>query len=187
METRLMQTPEIPGCHLPAKGETSTSKRIGWLAFLVAVVAAGSARAQDATQPPAGARVRYTVNGVGVQIYACTASGRWVLQEPKADLLDPETKKHVGTHSKGPIWVWADGSILLGEVLGQQPAAGSIPWLLLSVQSTGKQGALSDIAFVRRSDTQGGAVPASAPCDASSVDDVLRVPYAATYTFYTAK
>ena len=156
-------------------------------ASVVLMVAALSAHAQDATQPPAGAQLRYTVNGVGVQIYACTASGKWELQEPQADLLDPKTKERVGTHSKGPIWAWSDGSILLGEVLHQQPSTGTIPWLLLSVQSTGRQGALSDIAYVRRSNTQGGAVPASITCDASNVDEVLRVPYAATYTFYTAK
>ena len=137
--------------------------------------------------PPAGAKARLTANGVGTQIYECTAAGKWVFQEPKADLLDPKTKEHVGTHSRGPIWTWSDGSILLGEVMRQQPSGTSIPWLLLSVQSTGKQGALTGIAYVRRSDTQGGAVPASVTCGASDVGEVLRVPYAATYTFYTAK
>jgi hypothetical protein len=156
-------------------------------ALILLVAAAISAHAQDTTQPPAGAQARYTVSGVGVQIYACTASGRWVLQEPQADLLDPKTKEHVGTHTTGPIWTWSDGSILLGDVVHQQPSAGSIPWLLLSVQSTGKKGALSDIAYVRRSDTQGGAVPASVTCGANDIGEVLRVPYAATYTFYTAK
>jgi hypothetical protein len=154
------------------------------LVFLLIPLAA---HAQDATQPPAGAQARYTVTGKGVQIYACTASGKWVLQEPQADLIDPQTRDKVGTHSKGPIWTWSDGSILLGQVLQQQPSSTSIPWLLLSVQSTGKKGALSNIAYVRRSDTQGGTVPASAICGANDVDELLRVPYAATYTFYTAK
>src|ERR1700709_521738 len=99
-------------------------------ALVLLVFATLSAHAQDATLPPAGAQVRYTVNGVGVQIYACKATGKWVLQEPQADLIDPKTKAHVGTHSKGPIWTWSDGSILLGEVLHQQPSATSIPWLL---------------------------------------------------------
>ncbi len=156
-------------------------------ALVLLVFAAISACAQDATLPPAGAQVRYAVNGVGVQIYACTAGGKWVLQEPQADLIDPKTKEHVGTHSKGPIWTWSDGSILLGEVVRQQPSATSIPWLLLSVQSTGKRGALTDIAYVRRTETQGGLVPASVTCGANDVDELLRVPYAATYTFYTAR
>jgi hypothetical protein len=153
--------------------------------LLLLLIATVSAHAQDVTLPPASAQLRYTLSGVGVQIYACTAGGKWVLQEPQADLIDPKTKAHVGTHSKGPIWTWSDGSILLGEVLKQQPSATSIPWLLLSVLSTGKRGALTDIAYVRRSDTQGGLVPASVPCGAADVDEVLRVPYAATYTFYT--
>jgi hypothetical protein len=146
-----------------------------------------AALAQDVTQPPAGAQVRYTVAGKGVQIYACTANGAWVLQEPQADLIDLQTQKHVGTHSKGPIWAWADGSILLGKVLQQKPSTDSIPWLLLSTESTGKAGALSEIAYIRRSDTQGGTVPASIVCGTNNVDETLRVPYAATYTFYTAK
>jgi hypothetical protein len=151
------------------------------------VLGASSAYAQDVTLPPAGAQARYTVNGVGVQIYACAASGKWVLQEPQANLIDPKTKERVGTHSKGPIWTWSDGSILLGEVLHQQSSDNTIPWLLLSAQSTGKRGALTDIAYVRRSDTQGGMVPASLICGSNNIDEVLRVPYAATYTFYTAK
>ncbi len=155
--------------------------------FMLLLLITLAAHAQDVTQPPAGAQARYTVTGKGVQIYGCTASGKWVLQEPQAELVDPQTKQHVGVHSKGPIWTWADGSILLGEVLQQKPSADSIPWLLLSVQSTGKQGALSDIAYIRRSDTQGGKVPASVVCAADNVDELLRVPYAATYTFYTAK
>jgi hypothetical protein len=146
-----------------------------------------AAEAQDNTQPPAGAQARYTVTGKGVQIYGCTAEGKWVLQEPQADLVDQETKQSVGTHSKGPIWTWSDGSILLGQVLQQKPSPDSIPWLLLSVQSTGKKGALSDVAYVRRSDTQGGKVPVSVVCGANNIDELLRVPYAATYTFYTAK
>jgi hypothetical protein len=153
----------------------------------IALVAALPVAAQDATMPPAGAQARYTVSGVGVQIYACTEKGTWMLQEPKADLIDPRTKQQVGTHSKGPIWTWSDGSALLGKVLQQKPSADSIPWLLLSVQSTGANGALSDIAFVRRSDTEGGKVPATTICGANNIGQTLRVPYTATYTFYTAK
>jgi hypothetical protein len=156
-------------------------------AAILLTLSALSAHAQDATQPPAGAQARYTVTGKGVQIYGCTADGKWVLQEPQANLVDPQTNQQVGTHSKGPIWTWSDGSILLGQVLQQKPSADSIPWLLLSVQSTGKQGALSNIAYVRRSDTQGGKVPATVICGTNNIDELLRVPYAATYTFYTAK
>ena len=146
-----------------------------------------AAYAQDVTLPPAGAKARYTVSGEGVQIYLCTTTGKWALQEPQAKLVDPKTEQPVGTHSKGPIWTWSDGSILLGDVLQQKPSPDSIPWLLLSVTSTGKKGALSDIAYVRRSDTQGGIVPSSVLCGSNNTDETLRVPYAATYTFYTAK
>jgi hypothetical protein len=155
------------------------------LVFMLLSFITFAAQAQDVTQPPAGAQARYTVTGKGVQIYGCTVDGKWVLQEPQADLIDQQTKEHVGTHSKGPIWTWSDGSILLGQVMQQKASADSIPWLLLSVTSTGKKGALSDIAYVRRSDTQGGKVPASAVCGVNNIDEQLRVPYAATYTFYS--
>jgi hypothetical protein len=148
---------------------------------------ANAAHAQDATQPPAGAAVRYTVVGLGLQIYACKADGKWVLQEPKADLIDLQTKQAVGTHTKGPTWTWNDGSAVTGKVLQQQPSANTIPWLLLEAHAAGTAGALSDIAFVRRSDTQGGLPQAVNICGMNNVDSIISVPYQATYTFYTAK
>jgi hypothetical protein len=40
--------------------------------------------------------------------------------------------------------------------------------------------------FIRRSDTHGGIAPATG-CDAKHLNTVSRVPYTATYTFYSAK
>ena len=63
--------------------------------------------------------------------------------------------------------------------------AESIPWLLLQTHSTGApSGELMGVTLVRRSDTQAGAAPATG-CDAAHQDNMLRVPYQATYTFYT--
>ena len=147
-------------------------------------------RAQDVTQPPADATVRYVTKGVGVQIYACTAKAGsyvWVLQEPQADLLDAKTFAPLGTHSKGPTWTWSDGSSITGKVLQQQPspdATANIPWLLLQTQSSGGNGALSNIAYVRRSDTDGG-VAATTGCNGQMVGATSKIPYKATYTFYS--
>lgn len=147
--------------------------------------------AQDATQPPATAQIAYTTQGVGVQIYVCQVNGSesaWKLQEPQADLLDATSHAAVGTHSKGPTWTWKDGSTITGKLLQQQPSpdAANIPWLLLQTTSTGTQGALSTIAYVRRSNTEGGIAPTSG-CSQNAVNTTTRVPYKATYTFYRAK
>jgi hypothetical protein len=153
-------------------------------------LASVTSRAQDLTRPPADAVVRYSTQGVGVQIYACTAKDGnyvWALQEPQADLLDAKTFSPLGTHSKGPTWTWSDGSSITGKVLQQQPspdAAANIPWLLLQTQSSGGNGALNDIAYVRRSDTDGG-VAAKTGCNAQLVGATAKIPYKATYTFYS--
>ena len=148
----------------------------------------------DATIP-ADAHAKYTVAGHGVQVYKCTAQTqttpatfKWVFQEPEATLFDITSKQPVGMHSAGPTWTWNDKSAVVGKLLQSKPSPdpASIPWLLLEAHSTGEPGALSDIKFVRRSDTQAGAAPATG-CDAPHQDNIIRVPYEATYTFYTAQ
>ena len=145
----------------------------------------------DPTLPPASAHARLTAVGHGVQIYHCGVQGstfQWLPNGPNATLFDPETKQQVGTHFAGPTWAWSDGSAITGKVLQQQPSpnANSIPWLLLEAHAANDtQGALSGIAYVRRSETQAGAAPTQG-CDAERVGISLRIPYQAVYTFYTA-
>lgn len=142
---------------------------------------------------PTNAHVEYTVIGRGVQIYKCTVASAtpgtltWVFQEPEATLVDTLSKQTVGAHSAGPTWTWNDRSAVVGKQLQSIPSPdpASIPWLLLEAHSTGEPGALSNIKFVRRSDTQAGAAPATG-CDAQHQDNIIRVPYEATYTFYSA-
>ena len=145
----------------------------------------------DPTLPPPNAHVSYTVLGHGVQIYRCTSQSsgfQWIFQEPEATLFDTTTHQPVGTHTAGPTWTWHDQSAIVGKPLQKQPSPdpASIPWLLLEAHSTGEPGALSNIKFVRRSNTQAGAAPATG-CDAQHQDNLIRVPYEATYTFYTAQ
>ncbi|SEF56132.1 Protein of unknown function [Bryocella elongata] len=160
------------------------------LSLLLALVPMQAAPAADATAPPAGAVVVATAVGSGVQIYACQVQDgqpQWVFQAPAADLFDPQTRQHVGVHAAGPSWTWADGSALAGTVKAKQasPDAHAIPWLLVEVHSTGSEGVLSHVAWVRRSETQAGQAPATG-CDASQVGTKLNVPYQALYTFYRA-
>src|SRR6185503_67311 len=60
----------------------------------------------------------------GVQIYECR----------------PRRAK-IGRHYAGPHWEASDGSKVLGTVRerADAPAAGAIPWLLLSAKSVGPQ------------------------------------------------
>jgi hypothetical protein len=44
---------------------------------------------------------------------------------------------------------------------------------------------MTRVEFIRRSDTHGGASPTTG-CDAHHLNAVSRVPYTATYTFYSA-
>ena len=77
----------------------------------------------------------------GVQIYECR-DAKWVFVAPEADLFD-RSGKRIGTHYAGPAWESADGSKVVGAVKARSdaPAAGAIPWLLLSTKSVAGEGA----------------------------------------------
>ena len=148
-----------------------------------------SPQTPDPTLPPPSAHVKTTVVGLGVQIYECMPQGggyQWTLEMPEATLFDPATHQAVGTHSTGPAWTWNDGSAITGKVLQTRPSdnPANIPWLLVETHSTGTAtGMLADITLVRRSDTQAGVPPTA--CDAVHQNNIVRVPYQATYSFYT--
>jgi Protein of unknown function (DUF3455) len=148
------------------------------------------AQSPDPTQPPANAHLAYTVEGRGVQIYRCTqqdSAYTWVFQSPEATLYDPATHRQTGTHAAGPTWTWNDGSSITGKVLQKSPSPdpASVPWLLLAATPANTTtGALTPIKLVRRSETHGGNAPTTG-CDAQHAETTLRVPYTATYTFYT--
>jgi len=150
---------------------------------------AGLLQATDPTLPPADAHLKITAVGLGVQVYRCSPQDgtyQWTLEMPVAKLFDPTTRQAVGTHSLGPTWTWSDGSSITGKVLQKHPSNDpiNVPWLLLETHSTGSStGMLADVTLVRRSDTQAG-VPTMA-CDAEHQNNEVRVPYQATYTFYT--
>jgi hypothetical protein len=143
----------------------------------------------DATLPPADAHVKVTAVGLGVQVYQCLPQNgtyQWTLQMPVATLFDPQTHHPVGTHSQGPTWTWSDGSSITGKVIEQQPShdPANAAWLLIQTHPAGSSaGMLSNVTLVRRSDTQAGVPTMS--CDAVHQSNTVRVPYKATYTFYT--
>ncbi len=143
----------------------------------------------DPTLPPPAAHIKATTVGLGVQVYKCGAQDggyQWVLEMPVAKLFDPTTHQEVGTHSVGPTWTWNDGSSITGKVVQKRASSDpiNVAWLLLETHSIGTPtGMLADVTLVRRSDTQAGVPPMA--CDAEHQNNEVRVPYQATYTFYT--
>lgn len=160
------------------------------LAALSLFVLLASPQTSDITLPPSTAHTELTAEGRGVQIYRCQQQSdtyAWTFVAPEATLFDTSTHKPIGTHGAGPTWTSNDGSSITGKVLEKSsPDPASIPWLLLSATPAGKPGALAHIAFVRRSQTHGGNAPANG-CDADHANQTTRVPYTATYTFYTGQ
>jgi hypothetical protein len=150
---------------------------------------AGGICVADPLTPPIGTSLLFSADAEGVQIYACLPKDptkpdafEWVFSAPQADLFDA---RQIGTHSKGPSWVWADGSKVMGELVAKQdsPDKGSIPWLLLRVTSHEGQGKLAAAGAIRRIDTKGGSAP-DGGCDGSHVGEIARIRYSATYQFF---
>ncbi len=143
---------------------------------------------------PAGVTIKAHTHAVGAQIYTCTASAgdadggattyAFVLKAPDAKLFDADGVQ-VGTHGAGPNWTSSDGSVANGMKVAQvdAPAAGAIPWLLLRVSSTSGAGVFSDVTFVQRLNTAGGAAPATG-CDATTAGTDTPASYSADYYFY---
>jgi hypothetical protein len=146
-------------------------------------------QAQDRTQPPASEHPVLNLHATGVQIYACqrvNKSFQWAFFAPAARLFD-DSGKEVATHGDGPVWNYQDGSSVQGVVLEKSsPDPGSVPWLLLKAVNPQRTGILTKVDFIRRSDTHGGIAP-TAGCDADHQGEFARVPYTATYTFYSAR
>jgi hypothetical protein len=144
--------------------------------------------AQQSIDPPEGARLVLEATGKGVQIYACqqTSKGyRWKFVAPMATLFDARGQE-IGRHFAGPTWTLRDGSAVVATVAAQvtSPDPHSIAWLLLKATSRHGPGVLSNVAFVRRIETEGGVAPPQ-DCDAGHAPEQERVPYTARYLFYS--
>ena len=124
-----------------------------------------------------------TFHAQGAQIYECKtdAAGKlaWQFREPIATLLvDGNT---VGRHYAGPSWELADGSAVVGKVVGRAPGATpkDIPLLKLEVVSQ-RGGSLTDVTTIQRLNSKGGV--ADGPCEPAGA--FLSVPYSSDYAFY---
>lgn len=168
---------------------------LGWLA--AAALASGCATSPTpptgtpaALQPPAGQVLAHEGLADGVQIYECMFAPEnaghyaWVLKGPETDLLDRSGHK-VGRHYAGPTWQSSDGSKVVGTVAAHvdAPDGKAIPWLLLSAKAHEGSGKFAQVESIQRLQTTGGLPPAE-PCVGSRTNEVVRVPYTATYYFY---
>jgi hypothetical protein len=151
-------------------------------AALLAPLFLSAQQISSSVDAPQGARLLLQAKGKGVQIYTCTEN-KWTLKAPDAKLLDGKGKV-IGSHFAGPTWQMNDGSEVKGKAIGNRPSpdASSVAWLLLQVVSNSGTGQLAQAAYIRRTETHGGAAPQS-PCTSGET----RVPYTATYSFYAAK
>lgn len=160
--------------------------------LLCAFSCAASLSAQQggaSIDPPPGTRLILEAKGDGVQIYSCTQSGdsfKWTFKGPDAKLLD-SSGKEIGSHFAGPTWKLADGSQIQAEPVANRPSpdSGSVPWLLLRAKPGTATGKLVGVAFIRRTETHGGVAPAAGCQAAPDSGKTVRIPYTATYSFYS--
>ena len=160
------------------------------LAFLIVgpLIPPSYGAPQQDVDLPEGAQLVLGTTGKGVQIYACQQTNdgyRWKFLAPMATLFDAAGQE-IGSHFAGPAWAAHDGSTIVGAVLAQatSPDPHSIAWLLLKVTSQHGSGVLSNVAFVRRIETEGGVAPTQG-CDAAHALQQEKVPYTARYLFYS--
>jgi Protein of unknown function (DUF3455) len=156
-----------------------------FIGFLLAIALTSKARAQ-APEPVAaapGEAPMVTIHAEGAQIFECKADAggkvAWQFREPVAALMiDGKT---VGRHYAGPSWELADGSALVGKVVGRAPGATTkdIPLLKLEVTSQRGTGQLTGASAIQRINTKGGT--AEGPCEQAGA--FLSVPYSADYVF----
>jgi len=140
--------------------------------------------------PPADATLQVAFAARGVQIYTCAtpAAGgapAWTLKAPHAVLF--KGFETAAIHFAGPSWQAPDGSLVTGTRTASDPGPDptAIPWLLLQAATNVGPGALSDVTWIQRLDTEGGAAPANG-CDGGHVGAQVLVPYRASYFFYRA-
>jgi Protein of unknown function (DUF3455) len=131
--------------------------------------------------------------GRGYQVYDCLPpadpAATWKFREPLADLYDHHTGKQRGIHFAGPNWADGDGSRVTGGKITKHDSPDNpskdVPWLRVEADQTfGFNGVFSNVTFIQRVLTDGGAAPTSCEADSGAT---LSVPYIALYIFWTER
>jgi hypothetical protein len=137
-----------------------------------------------------GQTLALVLKGIGVQVYACSASREedgkylWLLKSPEAELTSSRGK-HVGRHYAGPTWEAEDGSKVVARVIASDKDTdpNTIPWLLLSATSNSGSGIFAKTTGIQRLYTVSGKAPLDG-CDREHLGKEVRVSYSAQYYFY---
>jgi hypothetical protein len=143
-------------------------------------VSPAAARSNPLIAPPAGLRMLGAFGVVtGTQTYTCAKSTFvGTASKPEAQLAGLRGRIH---HFAGPSWQSVrDGSLVTATKIGESPVSGSIPELLLEVNSHSGSGLLSTATNIQRLRTSGGAAP-TAPCKDGAT---ATIPYHALYVFW---
>lgn len=167
------------------------ARSFSWAALLLATMTVSAQQIGASIDVPTGARSVLEVRGDGFQIYTCTPTPqgqKWILKAPDARLLDASGRV-VGRHFAGPSWKLSDGGEVEGEVIANHPSSdpGSVAWLLLRAKKGTANGSLASVAFIRRTNTHGGAAETGGCQTKADIGKSERIAYTATYTFYSAQ
>ena len=141
----------------------------------------------EAIKPPAGSRPVGTYHVVsGTQTYTCVvASGATTgaytgASVPEARLAGSGGRIH---HFAGPSWQsQRDGSLVTATKTAASAVTGTIPELLLQVQTHSGTGILDRADYINRLSTSGGV----APTGECATGETVAVPYQAVYVFWDA-
>jgi Protein of unknown function (DUF3455) len=141
----------------------------------------------DNLQVPIDQKLLLKAPAQGSQIYICRANKEsqfaWTLKAPDAQLLDAESNI-IGKHYGGPTWESNDGSKVTAVVKAKTSSPnGSIPLLLLEVNSAKGEGIFTNVKSIQRLNTTGGNAPQE-DCNADRSNTEVAVPYTADYYFY---
>ncbi len=140
----------------------------------------------DPVAPKTGDKAAFVLTASGVQQFQCTADAKgryWRFIAPEASLVDAKGRQLVRQGSDGSFFA-EDGSMLASKIekYSKESSPENIRDLLYKTSSRGKQGILTGITHVKRSNGKGG-MPLTR-CSPSQLGQSLKVPFTATYTFY---
>lgn len=167
--------------------QTMSYRRL--LPLALSFVLAGCSTIQNIFDPlslGADSSAAFVLTAKGVQQFQCTAdaNGRyWKFITPQAELTDGKGRVVARQGSEGSFFA-KDGSILAAKIEKHADKAtpGNLRDLVYRTTSRGKEGMLTGITHVKRTDGKGG-VPLTR-CSPSQLGVTLKVPFTATYTFY---
>ncbi|GAB2622162.1 hypothetical protein Aab01nite_76620 [Paractinoplanes abujensis] len=134
-----------------------------------------------AIKPPKGAKpIGAYIVASGTQTYTCSANLKYEGgSTPEAQLIGTGGRVH---HFGGPSWQSTrDGSKVTAKKEAESPRAGTIPELLLKVDTSTGGGVLGKATYISRLLTSGG----TAPTEACTAGQTKAVKYGAVYVFWT--